>query len=108
MTLKQIEELFRRPPDYACDLSGLTVVYFRRGAVGDPPADLEALPESVSSREDLPVLYGYGQLLLDAEGTLIAYTCVYEEVIVHTSLGDFPGSRIQDLDDATFQQLTES
>ena len=106
MQQSDIEAAFRRPADYVCRVQSNTVLYLsRRDLFDGHPA---SVPNSVDSHKDLPWIYGAGQFLLNADGKLVAYSVIGEEVYVHTSEGDFSGSSIQVLEKSVFDTLTKN
>ena len=102
LTLQGVTDIFGRPPDYSCLIHTGVVAYWSRDRLYVNPT---TLPKDVSTASNLPYLYSSAQILFDRAGKVAAFTWNGEEIAIHTAEGDFPGSALNKLDDATVKRL---
>lgn len=101
MSEQQVEQLFGKPAEYACEYRRLRIEYYRRPMIPGQSLEIDdpLLPQGVVVAEasELPYIYAAAQVALDEDNRVVAYTLNGETTEIVTSKGRFPGSHFRRL-----------
>ena len=106
MTKSDLLAHYGTTPDHTCIMGSWQILlYYRHDRLPSP--DPDTLPAVVTSPSDIPGVYGAQQLLLNADGLLVAWTWNGETDTIVTIDGKYEGSDFTGLEQWFYEKDTK-